>query len=72
MEVEFLAALYGCLPDSKQNLRCFVKKSAASLYSALFVDFSGLPDWLTGPDAYSLTSTSSVGRTIDVRRCYQV
>jgi hypothetical protein len=29
--------LYGCLPDSKENLCRVVKKSAASLYSALFV-----------------------------------
>ena len=27
--------LYGCLPDSKKNLRCVVKKSAAFLYPAL-------------------------------------
>jgi hypothetical protein len=27
--------LYGCLPDSKKNLCCVVKKSAAYLYPAL-------------------------------------
>ena len=41
--------LYGCLPDSKQNLRYFVKKSVASLYSALFVDWSGCPDFALAP-----------------------
>lgn len=41
--------LYGCLPDSKQNLRYFVKKSVASLYSALFVDWSGYPDFALAP-----------------------
>jgi len=41
--------LYGCLPDSKQNLRYFVKKSVASLYSALFVGSSGYPDFALAP-----------------------
>jgi RND family efflux transporter MFP subunit len=44
-----LLALYGCLPDSKQNLRYFVKKSVASLYSALFVDWSGFSDFALAP-----------------------
>ena len=44
-----IADLYGCLPDSKQNLRYFVKKSVASLYSALFVGWSGYPDFALAP-----------------------
>jgi hypothetical protein len=35
--LSFHTALYGCLPDNKENLCRVVKKSAASLYSALFV-----------------------------------
>lgn len=58
--------LYGCLPDSKQNLLSFAKKSAANLYSALFVDSPGCPDWPTGPDAYPLANPSSILRTVDV------
>jgi hypothetical protein len=41
-------ALYGCPPDSKENLCRVVKKSAASLYPALiawFVQFPELARW---------------------------
>ena len=37
IKYEGINVLYGCLPAIKQNLR-FVKKSAANLYPALFVD----------------------------------
>jgi hypothetical protein len=35
--VRIMMSLYGCLPSSKKNLCCSVKKSAASLYPALLV-----------------------------------
>ena len=34
-ELLVIPDLYGCLPDSKKNLCCVVKKSAAYLYPAL-------------------------------------
>ena len=43
-----IPGLYGCLPDSKKNLCCVAKKSAAFLYPALiawFVWFPGLARW---------------------------
>ena len=39
--IVFMVGLYGCLPDSKNNLCCVAKKSAAHLYPALIA----LPVW---------------------------
>jgi len=65
--------LYGCLPDSKEKLCCFAKKSRLLTYIRPCVRGpSGCPGSPAGPDAYSLANPSSWSRTFYVRSGIQV